>query len=250
NRGRRFYHGLVTNLTKRFSQGLSLSASYTYNYGKNNFARVLPGNSDRYYADETDAFNADFDYARDDFPHVLTIHSLWELPVFRGRKDWVGRIVGGWKLNTIWLLQSGELFVPVSTASYRNGGDFNADGYRNDRPDRPTQSLPSSFSRSEWLAGPLKASQFPLPDPATPRPGNLPRDAFRLPGYANVDIAFIKEFGVWKESGKLQLRLESFNAFNRVNLSSVVNRINAANFASPTGASQNRVVQFAVKFLF
>jgi len=250
NRGRRMYHGLVTNLTKRFSQGLSLSASYTYNYGKNNIAAVQTGYSDFYYANESDAFDADFDYARDDFPHVFTLHSLWELPILRGRKDWVGRVAGGWKLNTIVLLQSGELFVPVSTAAYRNGGDFNADGYRNDRPDRPTQDLPSTYSRSEWLAGPLKASQFPIPNPATPRPGNLPRDMFRLPGYANVDLAFIKEFGVWKENGKVQLRFEAFNAFNRVNLSSVVNRINAANFSLPTGASQNRVLQIAVKFLF
>jgi hypothetical protein len=158
--------------------------------------------------------------------------------------------LGGWQLNTIWLMQSGELFVPISTAAYGSGGDFNADGYRNDRPDQPTQSLPSSFSKSEWLAGPLNASQFPLPDPAAPRPGTLRRDTFRRPGYANVDIAFIKEFRVWKESGKLQLRAETFNAFNRVNLSSIVNNINNANFSFPTGAFQNRVVQFAVKFLF
>ncbi|MCI0622171.1 MAG: carboxypeptidase regulatory-like domain-containing protein [Acidobacteria bacterium] len=250
NRGRRLYHGLVTNVTKRFSQGFSLSGSYTYNYGKNNFALVQSGGGDFYYANETDAFNQDLDYARDDIPHVLTIHSLWELPILRNRSDWLGRILGGWQLNTIWLLQSGEPFVPVSTAAYLNGGDFNADGYRNDRPDRPTQSLPSSYSRGEWLAGPLKASQFPLPAPATPRPGNLPRDAFRLPGYANVDIAFIKEFGVWKESGKLQIRAETFNAFNRVNLSFIENSINNANFGFPTGAYQNRVLQFAVKFLF
>ncbi|MCI0626383.1 MAG: hypothetical protein L0387_32855, partial [Acidobacteria bacterium] len=250
NRGRRIYHGLVTNVTKRFGQGYSLSASYTYNYGKNNFGSVSTGNSDHYQASGTDGFNLDLDYARDDFPHVLTIHSLWELPILRGRKDWLGRILGGWQLNTIWLLQSGELFVPVSTAAYGRGGDFNADGFRSDRPDRPAQNLPSTFSKSEWFRRPLQASQFPLPDPATPRPGSLPRDSFRRPGYANLDLALVKEFGVWKENGRLQLRLEAFNAFNRVNISSVNNLINNVNFARPNGTFQNRVVQLAVKFLF
>ncbi len=191
------------------------------------------------------------DYARDDFPHVLTIHGLWELPILRGRTDWLGRILGGWQLNTILLFQSGELFVPLSFAGYREGGDFNADGYRNDRPDQPTQSLPSTFSKDEWLQGPLQASMFPLPDPATVRPGTLRRDSFRLPGYANIDLALLKEFGVWKEKGKVQLRLEAFNAFNRVNLSAVESNLGAGTFfAVPTSAFQNRVVQFAVKFLF
>jgi hypothetical protein len=248
NRGRRLYHGLVTNITKRFSQGYSMSASYTYNYGKNNFAQ--PSGYDYYDAQETDAFNPELDYSRDDFPHVVTIHSLWELPILRGRSDWLGRILGGWQFNTICLFQAGELFVPVSTAAYGNGGDFNADGIRRDRPDRPTEDLPSTFSRGEWLNGPLEASQFPLPDPGSPRPGTLPRDSFRLPGYANVNLAFMKEFGVWKENGKLQIRVEAFNAFNRVNFSSVENRLNAPNFAFPTGTHQNRVVQLAVKFLF
>ncbi len=250
NRGRRIYHGIVTNVTKRFSQGYSISGSYTYNYGKNNFGRVEPGKSDFYYGNETDAFNQQLDYARDDFAHVLTIHSLWELPFLRGRTDWVGRILGGWQTNTIWSLQSGELFVPVSTAAYGNGGDFNADGYRYDRPDTPTQSMPSSFSKDQWLQGALSASLFPLLDPASPRPGTLPRDMFRGPGYANVDLALLKQFGVWKEKGKLQVRLEAYNVLNRLNISSVQNLINSSNFGFATSGYQNRRVQISVKFLF
>ena len=37
NLGRRLYHGLVFGATKRFSQGWQLSASYTYNNGKDNY---------------------------------------------------------------------------------------------------------------------------------------------------------------------------------------------------------------------
>ena len=250
NRGRRIYHGIVTNITKRWSQGYSISGSYTYNYGKNNFNRVEPGKSDFYYGNETDAFNQQLDYARDDFAHVLTIHSLWELPFLRHRSDWVGRILGGWQTNTIWSLQSGELFVPVSTTAYGSGGDFNADGYRYDRPDKPTQSVASSFSKDQWLQGALGSSLFPLPDPASPRPGTLPRDTFRGPGYANVDVALLKQFGVWKEKGKLQVRLEAYNVFNRLNISNVENRINNSDFGFATGGYQNRRVQISVKYVF
>ncbi|MCI0626187.1 MAG: hypothetical protein L0387_31840, partial [Acidobacteria bacterium] len=36
NLGERRYHGLVAGVTKRFSGGWQLSASYTYNHGRNN----------------------------------------------------------------------------------------------------------------------------------------------------------------------------------------------------------------------
>ncbi len=161
NRGERLYHGLVTNVTKRFSQGYSLSASYTYNHGTNNFGRIQTGNSDEYQANETDPLNPEIDAGRDDFPHAFTLHGIWELPILRGNKGWAGRLLGGWQLNSIWTFQSGELFVPVSTAAFRQGGDYNADGVRSDRPDAPAQSLPSSFSKSDWLTGPSQGGHVP-----------------------------------------------------------------------------------------
>ena len=225
--------GLVTNITKRFSQGFSLSASYTYNYGKNNFARVEPGTSDFYWADETDAFNPDLDYARDDFPHVVTIHSLWELPILRGRTDWLGRILGGWQLNTIWLFQSGELFVPLSTRRlWRVAAISMPTVTETTGPtSQPRASHPALARMNGYRA--TQASQFPLPDPATPRPGTLPRDVSAFQDMPISTSHFIKEFGVWKENGKLQLRAEAFNAFNRVNLSSIVRSHSATPILAP-----------------
>ena len=253
NRGERLYHGLVTNLTKRFSQGYSLSASYTYNHGTNNFGQVPAGFGDTYYANETDPLNPEIDSARDDFSHAFTLHGIWELPILRGNTGWAGRLLGGWQLNSIWTFQSGELFVPLSTAAFRQGGDFNADGIRSDRPDAPAQGLPASFSKSDWLNGPLKAAMFPLPDPASPRPGNLSRDTFRRPGFANIDVAAVKEFPLFlsgSERGRFQIRAEAFNMMNRLNISGVENRINNARFGFPTSAFQNRIIQFAVKFVY
>ena len=81
----------------------------------------------------------------------------------------------------------------------------------------------------------------------------MPRDYFRGPGYANVDVSFLKEFVVplWgKEPGRLQIRGEFFNLANHLNISSVEQRINAANFATATGASPNRKIELAVKYVF
>jgi hypothetical protein len=146
----------------------------------------------------------------------------------------------------------------VTFSAFGSGGDFNADGqrtgYRNnggDRPDAPTQSLPSSFSKGQWLAGALKASMFPLPTQV--RPGNLPRDYFRGPGYANVDLSFVKEFRVplWgSEPGRVQVRGEFFNVANHLNISGVQNRINATNFGVATGGFPNRKIELGVKLVF
>ena len=133
------------------------------------------------------------------------------------------------------------------------GGDFNGDGVRNDRPDAPASDLPTSFSRSEWLNGALNASDFPAPGVSTPRPGTLTRDRFRGPGYANIDVSLMKDFAIafaGKERGRIQLRGEAFNVFNRVNLSAVERRINNARFGFATSAAQNRVLQLAVRYTF
>jgi len=248
NLGRRAYYGFVTGVSKRMAQGWQLNASYTYNNARNNFAN---GQADNYDSSATNAYDPEVDWARDDIAHVFTLHSVWDLPVLRGRSGWLAGLVGGWPLNSIWNFQSGGLFVPVSNSGFGEGGDFNADGQRGERPDRPAGNVARSFSREAWLRGTLTAGMFPLPD--TVRAGNLPRDYFRGPGYARVDTALSKSFPIpvgRAEKGRLQVRAEAFNLLNRINISNVSNSMDAPNFGRATGAFQMRTIQLSVKFLF
>ncbi len=246
NLGRRIYHGLVFGTSKRLRSGWSVDAHYTYNNGRNNFGSVGQ------FADSSSRspFHPEVDWARDDNAHVFTFRNVWELPIFRNRSGWVGRLLGGWYLNSMWNLQTGGLFSPSSSRRYKQGGDFNADGRNNDRPDKPASDVSRSFTTAQWLQGAtMNASIFPLPDPSDIRPGTLPRDYFRRPGYARIDLAAGKAFRI-KERAQVQFRAEAFNALNRTNVSGISSTINAANFARVTSAYMMRNIQFEIKFVF
>lgn len=249
NLGERRYHGLVTGLNKRMSQGWQLAASYTYNRGTNNFAFV--GGGGEYNSSATEVFNPDLDWGRDDIAHVFSLHNVWELPILRGRSGLLAGAFGGWHLNSVWNLQSGPFFVPVSWSPFGFGGDFNADGQTGDRPDRPAGTIATSFSKEEWLAGALSADVFPRPD--TIRPGNMPRDLIRAPGYVRVDVALAKSFPIpigRAEKGQFQFRAEAFNFLNRVNVTGIDSNIDSPAFSQASGTYRMRVVQLSLKFVF
>ena len=77
----------------------------------------------------------------------------------------------------------------------------------------------SGWSQEEYLAGIFKASDFPVPAPGTN--GNLVRNAYRGPGYADVSLSLSKKFALTPRVST-EVRLDAFNAFNRVNLSDPV----------------------------
>ena len=250
NLGERRYQGLVMGVNKRMSHGLQLAASYTYNHGTNNFAFVSGGGD--YSSSATEPFNPDLDWGRDDIAHVFSLHNVWELPVLRGRSGWLAGAFGGWQLNTVWTLQSGPFFVPVSWSPFGFGGDYNADGQSGERPDLPIGGyVPGSFSKDQWLAGAISPNFFPRPD--TVRPGTLPKDVIRAPGYVRGDVAFSKSFPIpigRAEKGQLQLRAEAFNFLNRVNLTGIDSNIDSPTFSRAFGTYRMRVVQLSFKFVF
>lgn len=249
NLGERFYYGCTANLAKRLSHGYTVSASYTYNYGTNNFGAVASGFSDHYYPNPTSSTNPQLDYSRDDIPHVFRLHGTWELPFLRSNSSWTGRVLGGWQINSILSFQSGAIFTPLLVGQ---AGDTLGSGVTwGGRPDRPTANPSSSFDNSQWLAVPLQASMFPVPLPGTV--GTLPRDRFRYPGYSNVDLSLFKEFSLALhrlEKGRVELRAEAFNAFNHLNIRGIGSGVNTSVFAQPLSAYQNRVMQFSAKYTF
>ena len=111
---------------------------------------------------------------------------------------------------------NGDIIYPLQNI----GGDYNADGYTYDLPNTPSfGNRLSGKSRSDYITGVLNASDFPAPELGAQ--GNLGRNTFNGPGFANVDFSLIKNIKIpWfvREGANLQVRTEVFNLFNRVNL--------------------------------
>ncbi len=117
-------------------------------------------------------------------------------------------IVGGWALNTVVTLQSGN---PI--ALY-NAAGLLADG--NQRPNVVCSQLSSGLSyRDAAKTGGSVFNQDCFGDPGDNIPGNAPRHFSNLrgDGIRNLDTSLSKEFKI-REGQLLQVRAEMFNAFN------------------------------------
>jgi hypothetical protein len=77
---------------------------------------------------------------------------------------------------------------------------------------------------------------------ASARPGTLGRNAVRLPGFWNLDLAFSKTIVITR-GVRLQVRGDLFNAFNSTSFSAVNTTITSPNFGRFTSTRGARVVQ-------
>ena len=234
------YHGLSFQLQRRYSDGFAFQAAYTYGRWKD-----VPGNP----MEVTD-LDLDYGYAGDDVPHKLAVNVVWELPIRFGNRA-LDAALGGWQLNAISISQSGTPFTVVCGLAWPRC-DFNGDGVNNDRVNLPAGGTDfGDPSRQEWLNGVLDAANFSNPAPGTF--ANQERNAFRGPGYWNVDLSLFKNFSVPSFNGRastVQVRLEAFNAFNNVNFFNPNGTTNSGNFGRVTGARGMRVIQLGAKWMF
>jgi hypothetical protein len=153
----------------------------------------------------------------------------------------------------------GQPFQAVRDASGRiignSGCDFNADGRSGDPLNTPAfGNTKTGLSRSDYMFPNriFQASDFPKP--ALGVLGNLGRNTFLSPGYANTDFIIAKKAKIpWffgKEGANLLFRTEIFNLFNRVNLDRPVGDTNSPDFGRSTAAFGARNIQFGLKIEF
>jgi hypothetical protein len=115
--GQSIYHGLQTQLTRNYSNGLQLLAAYTWSHLQDNstadvFSTLLtprrPQNSQN--------FAADMSTSALDRRHRLSLEAIYDVPFFRGSSNWMAKnLLGNWKLVPTWQLQSPEYFTPQSS---------------------------------------------------------------------------------------------------------------------------------------
>ncbi len=208
------YNSLQTKVTKRFSNGISLLAAWTYgksiddNEGDEGFGGGI-GNTNsmddnRRWLDRGRSFT--------DARNRFVLSYIWQLPVGNGKK-YMNRggvpdaVLGGWEVSGITSVQSGFPFT-VSSTDYSNTGSTNS------RPDRTCfgngqKTLNAWFDTSCFSVTALQAAQAA----GNYRFGNSGRNVLSGPGMYDWDLAMLKHFSL-TERLKLEFRFEMYNMLN------------------------------------
>ena len=251
------YNGLQVKLEKRFSEGLSFLASYTYS----KCLDEMSGDYDQ-WPENTYDFMQDYGPCDFNFPQMFTFNVLYRLPFGHGQHFGgnVGRglntLIGGWNVSEITSFHSGSPFfaaLPIDNAN---------DGVTPQRVNMVPgcQLKPAGFQQDQ--AQFYNTACFVSPAPYTL--GTSERNGLRGPYYQDFDLALFKNFKL-TEAKSIQFRAEGFNVFNRVNFTapgggttgafndlggSVATSLDTPTFMQLWAAGPGREIQFALKFLF
>ena len=251
------YHSLQLNVRRRFSRGWQFQTAYTWS---KLIDTASSGGAKREFTQSTsiatspDNINFDRGLSNFDVRHIFVSNFTYEIPFGRGRTylsslSGVGNaILGGWALNGILSLSSGN---PVTV---RVGADWD----NNDEVDADRPNLVAGKSSNPVLGGPeayFDVNSFELPTRGFR--GNLGRNTVIGPGLANVDLSLFKTTN-FTEGLALQFRLEAFNILNRVNFQppAFPGLVDRTGRAVPTAAritataTRARQVQFGLKLVW
>jgi hypothetical protein len=234
--GNSIYHSMQWSVNKRFAKGYSLLASYTWS------KMIDDSSGDGGVSTDPFNFRNQRGLSNLDIPHRFVGSFLYELPRFRGANALVRHAAGGWDVNGILVLQSGDPFTVVS------GRDNSFSGVNADRADLiGNPFLDTGRARGDLVNRYFNTDAFAFNAIGTF--GTAGRNILRGPGNINVDIGIFKNFSLF-ETHRVQFRAEGFNVGNRVNLGNPNANRNAAAFGRITGAGAPRVIQLALKYQF
>ena len=263
NSSRSNFHAVQLELRRRFRQGVSFQANYS-------FGKELSDFSGSSANDRTivSLRRTDFEYGPQSPYHEFKANGIYELPIGRGQRflnrgGIANALLGGFQLGTIVRYESGQ---PLSLVA--NLGTLNRTG----RSSRDAVSLASGVTLEDVRSqigvrrdpsgqilyfNPDFADNFIDPQPGTL--GSLGRGAIEGPGFFTTDFSVIKRTSI-TENQNVEFRAEFFNVFNNVNfgIPSPNNtgnpptlNVNGANFGVIDSTRGNpRIIQFALRYNF
>ncbi len=110
NAARFNYNALQAEVRRRFKNGLSFQANYTFQKTLTD----LPFEDQNRQGEVQESSNPDLNYGRSDFDrtHVFNANMIWELPFGKNKQffnqgGWVNALLGGWQFTSIFNLESG-----------------------------------------------------------------------------------------------------------------------------------------------
>jgi outer membrane receptor protein involved in Fe transport len=263
-------------------QGLTLRFNYTWSHAldniSNTFSETTTGSGNLGLLDPLnpglDKGDAEFDVR-----HRVSLAAVWEEP-YKGKNRVTDAVLGGWSIIPNFSARTG---IPFTVWDCTNSKFVFCPRAMYDTPFHPVYTQTPSVdpkNKNKVIANQFDYMSLGTPDSSYVNPnvhtpkgnasdfGPFPstmtaRDAFRAPGYWNMDFSVHKNFNV-SERFKLQLRGEAFNVFNHSNLYLVYSNTDlksaGGNITATRGVRndngaklptrENRNLQLALKLLF
>lgn len=240
-----YYNSMQVKLNRRFNNGLGITTSYTWSKALN-FSDDTGGLSVdglvQFFATNKGRMNQDR-------RHVYVQSYQYELPFGKGKPfvqsgpgAW---ILGGWQVQGILSLMSGEPFTVTAA-----GSTLNAPG------NQQRANVVGTPRKIGEIAGPsgtglwFTTDAFAVPDQNTF--GNAGREIFNGPGFANLDFSIFRRFPVpINEQSDLTLRIESFNFTNTPHFNNPQSNVNNGRFGQVQSAQNDpRQFQFGLTLRF
>ena len=265
---RSWYHTFQTQVTKRLSRGLSVTASYSLAKSVDSSSTATLGGT------VSDPFNLRTERGRSDWDQRNAFVASWlYTPRLNFGTHTLNTLLGGWTFTGITTIQSGLPITFLSgpdVAIDGTGGSQHAftNGQTIGRSHSSRAEMANQFFNTGALIDPT-CSYDPAAALGNPQYieqnncttdgikysylgtyGNTGRGILSGPGRSNTDFSILKDFA-FKDRYKMQFRSEFFNVFNQVNFNIPDSTVtDGSAFGTIRGASAGRVIQFALKFLW
>jgi hypothetical protein len=232
NQGYSWYHGAQLRGERRFANGFTLQAAYTYSK----------------YMEATSYLNADDPLpartvSQSDRPHNFTSSGIWELPFGAGRRFGASlrgparAIVSGWQVGAVFQMYSGQ---PLAFGNiFFNGNYSSIPLSRSDRNIDRWFNVDAGFVKNTAQQPASNYRYFPLYVSGA-----------RSDNYNNWDITLLKKTKIY-ERVNAEFRTDFLNAFNHPTFSAPNVSVTSTAFGKVTGEDTwPRYIQFGIKLTF
>jgi len=206
------YNAGSVKVTRRFSQGLSLTSSYTFSKSIDNSSGIRVQGYDTLFPQDSRCLRCERALSSFDTRNRFVFGGTYDLPVGKGKllninNSVLNVLVGGWQTSGSATIQSGvpqNIIIGIDNASTGTNAGY----------DRPIATLVSSgYAADRTPARWYDPATFVVAPPGTF--GNVGRNALTTPHFQSIDFALHKKFQMpHSENHFLQFRLEAFNVLN------------------------------------
>jgi hypothetical protein len=205
------YNSGSLKVTRRFSQGLSFTSSYTFSKSIDNSSGIRVQGYDTLFPQNSTCLRCERALSAFDSRHRFVAGGTYDLPIGKSKllnlnNSVANTLLGGWQTSASMQIQSG---VPqtITLGGFDNASTTNV-------YDRPIATLASSgYAANPTPSGWYDPAAFIVAPQGTF--GNVGRNTMITPHFQSIDFALHKKFQMpHSENHVVQFRMEAFNVLN------------------------------------